>query len=34
MPSDEYRKKSNLMLALEIALYVFIVGCVILVFLL
>jgi hypothetical protein len=33
MPSDDYRKKSNLMLILEIALYFFIVACIILVFL-
>lgn len=32
MPPDNFRKKSNLMLALEILLYFFIVACVILVF--
>lgn len=32
MPSNDYKKKSNLMLALEIILYFFIIGCIILVF--
>lgn len=32
MPSNDYKKKSNLMLALEILLYFFIIACVILVF--